>query len=204
MAPDYALLGLLARRPATGYDLGRWLRKDGIFLGRRANMSPIYRALADLTERGWIEATVDRRDTGPDGKVYSLTEAGEEALIDWAREPFVPAPRPMDPAFVVRLNFAGQLGVDYALDIVRTELDYRIKQRADEGGPFSGSTDVDPVPSIEPDWLAYIDWLTHSRGWASTSLYISWLELTERELTLIKQNGGRPAQLRSPFDGTPS
>jgi len=197
MKADYALLGLLARRPATGYDLGKWLRTDGVFLGRRASMSPIYRALADLTERGWIEARTDRRDSGPDAKVYHLTPEGEAALSAWADEPYEPTPRPMDPDFIVRLNFAGQMGVDHALRLIRTELDYRLRQRAAEQGPYRGAEDVDPVPSIDPEWLAYIDWLTHSRGYTNTSLYIAWLELTERELSLLQRNGGRPPALRS-------
>lgn len=195
MKPDYALLGLLARRPATGYDLGKWLRTEGIFLGRNASMSPIYRALADLLDRGWIACETDHRSTGPDGKVYTVTQAGADALVAWAREPYVPAPRPMAADFIVRLNFAGQLGVDYALEIVRTELDYRRRQRAEEGGPFRGSVDLQPIDAIDRDWLAYIEWLTHARGYASTSLYISWLELTERELTMIKNNGGAPPRL---------
>ena len=197
MKADYALLGLLARRPATGYDLGKWLGTDGVFLGRRASMSPIYRALADLTTRGWIESRTDRRASGPDGKVYRLTAEGEAALKGWADEPYEPTLRPMDPDFIVRLNFAGQMGLDHALRLIRTELDYRLQQRAAEHGPYHGAEDVEPIGSINPDWLAYIDWLTHSRGYTSTSLYIAWLELTERELTLLEQNGGHPPRLAS-------
>ena len=58
MKPDYPLLGLLARKPASGYDIGKWLRVDGRFLGRRPSMTPIYRSLTDLQKRGWLSVTI--------------------------------------------------------------------------------------------------------------------------------------------------
>src|SRR5699024_1640031 len=75
---------------------------------------------------------IEERDTAPAAKVYSLTAAGVDALEDWAASPYEPAERPMDPDFTQRLSFAGQLGPEDALRIVRTELDYRRRQRAQE------------------------------------------------------------------------
>lgn len=185
MKPDYALLGLLARKPASGYDIGKWLRADGRFLGRRPSMTPIYRALAKLTELGWVESVIDPRDAAPDAKVHHLTPAGRQALVEWAEGSHVPAERPMAPDFSIRLNFAGQLGPVYALDVVQTELQFRRAQRAEEHSPTLTTSDADPIPEIDRNWLQYIDVRTHDRGWHSTSLYIGWLETTERELQRI-------------------
>lgn len=198
MRNDYTILGLLARGPATGYDLGKWLSDEGIFLGRKPSMSPIYRSLTDMTGDGWVTAETQPRDNAPDGKVYSLTETGRAALVAWANEPFVPAPRPMDPEFIVKLNFAGQLGIEYALPIIEAELVYRKQQRDAEGGPFHGGRAQHPIPEIDGTWLAFIEWITHERGYASTSLYISWLETVQRELTLIRSNGGIVSRLFDP------
>lgn len=181
MRPDYPLLGLLARKPASGYDIGKWLRTDGRFLGRRPSMTPVYRALNQLLERGWVEVTVDQRDSAPDAKVYSLTPAGRQALIEWATSAYEPAERPMAPDFTVRLQFAGQLGPTYALDIVRTELEFRRKQRAEENTALA-SEDAEPIPEIDLQWLQYIDAKAKDRGWQNTSWFIGWLETTEREL----------------------
>ncbi|MDO5736659.1 MAG: PadR family transcriptional regulator [Propionibacteriaceae bacterium] len=185
MKPDYVLLGLLARKPASGYDIGKWLRVDGRFLGRKPSMTPIYRALAKLAELGWVESIIDPRDAAPDAKVHHLTPAGRTALVDWAEAPYVPAERPMAPDFSVRLNFAGQLGPAHALDVVQTELGFRRTQRAGEQDLSLATRDADPIPEIDRDWLQYIDARTHDRGWHSTSLYIGWLETTERELQRI-------------------
>ncbi len=185
MKPDYALLGLLARKPASGYDIGKWLRVDGRFLGRKPSMTPIYRALAKLSALGWVETVIDPRDAAPDAKVHNLTPAGRQALVDWSRTRFIPAERPMAPDFSIRLNFAGQLGPHYALDVVQTELKFRRTQRAAEHDLSLASHDADPIPEIDRNWLQYIDARTHDRGWQSTSWYIGWLEVTERELQRI-------------------
>ncbi|WP_052459830.1 PadR family transcriptional regulator [Tessaracoccus massiliensis] len=181
MRPDYPLLGLLARRPASGYDIGKWLRIDGRFLGRKPSMTPIYRSLADLQKRGWLSVTVDQRDAAPDAKVYSLTPAGRQALLDWAASPYEPAERPMAPDFTVRLQFAGQLGPTYALEIVRTELEFRRRQRQAEDTALA-SENADPIPEIDLQWLQYLDAKAKDRGWQTTSWFIGWLETTEREL----------------------
>lgn len=182
MAPDYPLLGLLARKPSSGYDLGKWLRSEGMYLGRSHSMTPVYRALNQFVERDWVECVVTDPSAGPSAKIYHLTPAGREALVAWAESGYVPADRPMAPDFAVHLNFAGQLGPEYALRIVRTELEFRLRQRSEEGYPTLPSHDADPIPEIDRDWLTYIDAITHDRGWQSTSLYIGWLETTERRL----------------------
>ena len=83
------------------------------------------------------------------------------------------------------MNFAGQLGPTQALRIVTTELEFRSEQRAAEVDPQLPSHDSEPIPEIDRGWLTYIDALTHDRGWQSTSLYIGWLETTQRRLAEI-------------------
>lgn len=180
--PDFTILGLLARRPASGYDIGKWLRSDGRWLGRGPSMTPVYRALADIEERGWVTARTEQRENAPAATVYSLTPAGVEALEEWAASEHQPTERPMSPEFTKRLSFAGQLGPRYALAIVRTELDFRRRQRAEEQDPVLPSADAEPIEEIDREWLERIDAMAHDRGWQSTSLFIGWLETTEREL----------------------
>ena len=178
----HTLLGLLARRPSSGYDVGKWLRTEGRWLGRGPSMTPVYRALAEIEQRGWVSTHVEKRDAAPAATIYSLTPAGIEALKEWAASEHRPAERPMAPDFTQRLNFAGQLGPEYALAIVRTELEFRRRQREAEQDPVLPSSDAEPIAEIDRDWLERLDALTHDRGWQSTSLFIGWLETTEREL----------------------
>ncbi|MEV4206549.1 PadR family transcriptional regulator [Nocardia salmonicida] len=79
MSLRYALLGLLADRPASGYDL---LQR---FKGSLANVwsatqSQIYTELTKLADTGSIAVS----DEGPRGrKEYTLTPAGREDLRHW-------------------------------------------------------------------------------------------------------------------------
>lgn len=178
----YTLLGLLARRPSSGYDIGKWLRTEGRWLGRGPSMTPVYRALSEIEDRGWVSTRIEKRDAAPAATIYSLTPSGIEALKEWAASEHLPAERPMAPDFTQRLSFAGQLGPEHALAIVRKELEFRRRQRAEEQDPVLPSSGAEPIAEIDREWLERLDALTHDRGWQSTSLYIGWLETTEREL----------------------
>lgn len=87
----HALLGLLARGPATGYDLSRRMR-DPIGYFWTARHSQIYPELARLEEAGQIRHTeVSGRGPRPN-KVYALTAAGRRELRDWLVSPMTQAP----------------------------------------------------------------------------------------------------------------
>jgi DNA-binding PadR family transcriptional regulator len=82
----YALLGLLARTPASGYDLIREMEEPiGFFW--HARRSQIYPELARLERDGLVAHTVVEQQERPDKKVYDITEAGRAALAAWAAEP---------------------------------------------------------------------------------------------------------------------
>lgn len=206
MKPDYALLGLLARRPASGYDLGKWLRQEGRWYGRSTSMTPIYRALNTMSELGWVTARIDTREGAPDAKVYRLTSEGRQALLEWARKPFQPSTRPMSPEFIVHMEFAGQLGPEYALDIVTRELDFRRAQRRHELDEELWWDWGEPdIPEIDGAWLDQVARLVHDRGWQSTSLFIGWLETTQRTLrSVVEHRRGEgpvePTGIRGPAE----
>ena len=171
------ILAVLARRPSSGYDLRGWFERTGVYLGWRSSLSPIYRTLA-----GWKPTVSSCRNGGrpnaPAAKVYRLTPQGREAILDWARSPHVPSQRPMDPDFGVRFMLAGQFGREIALDVLRQELAYRLKQKEEQGPPEPVRTNLNPIPELDPEWAAELDRLAHERGYASTAAYIAWLELT--------------------------
>lgn len=178
MQLDFVILGALALGRYSGYDLRRWMDGAGRYIGYGVQLPQIYRRLGVLVDRGLVEFEVDPREGRPDAKVYSLTEAGRTALLEWARSPFEPSPRPMDPDFKLRFFFAGQLDREIAIDIVRTELDYRLTRdnlSADAGLPESY---YPQMPGLDPEWARQIHVMAHEHGYASTAAYIAWLQLT--------------------------
>ncbi|MGZ9584124.1 PadR family transcriptional regulator [Paenibacillus marinisediminis] len=79
---SYGLLGLLARESYSGYDL--MLRIQPFW---QAKHSQIYPLLAKLEREGYVQfVRIEQRDK-PDKKVYSLTDVGRQAVLDWLEEP---------------------------------------------------------------------------------------------------------------------
>lgn len=95
----FAILGLLAREPLSGYDLTR-RTKERLRFFWRAQHSQIYPELARLEEEGLVTHRVVEQPDRPDKKVYSVTEAGLEALKTWVVEP--PGARPVRDELVLK------------------------------------------------------------------------------------------------------
>jgi DNA-binding PadR family transcriptional regulator len=84
----YALLGLLARRPRTGYELSQALRAPvGYFW--TASHSQIYPELARLEGERLAASTVVPGPGPRDSKRYAITRAGRAALAEWATIPVI-------------------------------------------------------------------------------------------------------------------
>ena len=85
----YAILGLLAREPLSGYDLMRRM-KERVGFFWQARHSQIYPELARLEKGGMVAHRVVEQKDRPDKKVYEITDAGSVALKEWVTEPMEP------------------------------------------------------------------------------------------------------------------
>lgn len=90
-ALSFALLGLIARRPQSGYDIAAQL-KAPVASFWTARLSQIYPELARLEGEGLVSVEVVPQEGRPAKKVYRLTAAGKRALADWVAQPPEPAP----------------------------------------------------------------------------------------------------------------
>ena len=183
---DIVLLGLLREAPRTGYDIRKWLDRNGWPLGYTAQTSQIYRQLGRLVERGWARSQPDPRRSGPDARLYGLTDAGIEALEAWVDSPYEPAQRPMDPDFQVRMFFSQHRGPEFLLRLVRAELAYRRQQHG-------RVLDLSPADAPSNVWAAEVRLLLHQRGRALAATLIAWLEATEERLALLTTSAASPA-----------
>ena len=116
---DAIALGLLRGRPRTGYDIWKWLEDQGRSIGYTPATSQIYRQLARLVDRGWATSLPDPRTTGPDAKLYMISDQGRAAFDEWVDTPYIPVERPMDPEFQVRLLLTNHRGPKAVLELVR-------------------------------------------------------------------------------------
>jgi len=78
----YAILGLLAAQPRTGYDLAKLMRAPIGYMWT-AHHSQIYPELARLEDDGRVSAAVIDGPGPRDNKRYEITPAGWHALQDW-------------------------------------------------------------------------------------------------------------------------
>ncbi|MET4004931.1 MULTISPECIES: PadR family transcriptional regulator [Arthrobacter] len=176
------ILGHLVRTPMAGYDLHKWLNQEGPFFGYTPQPSQIYRQLTKCLDKGWVNLVIDHRNTGPDAKVYRLTDAGVATFKEWALSPHVPTVRPLDSDFQMRFLLTGILGPEVALKILSTELDYRRDQQRVK----AYSDDLDPEDAaieVDATWHKELVRLGRERSYLLGTTYLTWLELTHARLT---------------------
>jgi PadR family transcriptional regulator, regulatory protein AphA len=86
MSHRYLILGLLAERPMTGYDIKKHVKS---VLGAVTNASygTLYPALHKLQQEGAVEVEEVPQKGRPAKKVYRITERGRSDLQGWLRQP---------------------------------------------------------------------------------------------------------------------
>jgi len=80
MALKHLLLGLLARKPSSGYSLHK-----EIFVPMRPTLSQIYRTLNDMSTEGLVESDRVEQKKLPARNVFHITESGYDELCQWIR-----------------------------------------------------------------------------------------------------------------------
>jgi len=107
MSLRYAMLGLLADRPASGYDLLQRF-KTSLANVWPATQSQIYTELTKLADTGLIAVT----DEGPRGrKEYTITDEGLGELQQWL---VGIKPRPVRNDMLLRTFFLGTIAPEQA------------------------------------------------------------------------------------------
>lgn len=114
-----AILALLARGPAHGYELKQDLEK---LLGSaypQTNVGQIYVTLGRLEKSGLIEGEDVEQDSRPNKRTYRLTEAGREAVRAWL-EDTADEPRVRDE-FFLKLALAPGTGMADRVSLINRQ-----------------------------------------------------------------------------------
>lgn len=86
MSLRFALLGLLAVQPASGYDLKRAINRSTYFIWN-ATGPQIYNTLHKLREEGYITSKSLRQQGKPNKQIHTITDSGRAALKTFISEP---------------------------------------------------------------------------------------------------------------------
>ncbi|BCY17026.1 hypothetical protein hrd7_08750 [Leptolinea sp. HRD-7] len=171
MALEYAILGFLNYQPLTGYDLKKVFDRS-IRHFWHADQSQIYRTLSRLTEDGAVKMEIVEQTDRPDRKVYSITPAGRERLLNWLKQPFPDEDSRSKP--LVQMFFSGQISDERILEKLTEALEGMRRQMA----MFDLVPDqVREFTSMAKDDRELFYWfLTLELGKRSLQTNIDWLE----------------------------
>ena len=86
MSLQHILLGFLREEPGSGYDLNKRLESQAKHFWT-TEQSQIYRALYRMQAAGWVVYETVVQEDSPNKKIYRLTDAGNDELRRWLREP---------------------------------------------------------------------------------------------------------------------
>ncbi len=172
MSVRYAILGMISRRPLSGYDIKKAFAESSA-LYWSGNSNQVYPALLALRQEGLVAGEVQQQEKYPAKKVYSITPEGLHELRNWLLSP-PEAPRTRS-TFLTQLAWSHLLNDDELgtlLDQYQGEVQTRLlmqqeKARRDRLVPRSAPREVVVWESIAEHDAALLarelEWLKHLR-----------------------------------------
>jgi len=120
METDLVLLALIkTNRKITGYELNsNMCDSNRYFLS--VSLAYIYPTLKKLYQRGLVTYTTVPMTNRPDKKVYEITPAGEEVLMEWLKKPV--ESDMYFSAFLLKMQFAPLMDKSTVLDHIDREI----------------------------------------------------------------------------------
>jgi PadR family transcriptional regulator, regulatory protein AphA len=118
---EYALLGIIRRKPIHGYDLLQIIAAaNGLGAVWRIKQSLLYATLEKLEEQDLLESHLAAGEAFPPRKEYHITAQGMQAFCDWMQRP-VQAERGMRQEFLAKLYFAGEVEQGWIEQLVTSQ-----------------------------------------------------------------------------------
>jgi DNA-binding PadR family transcriptional regulator len=136
---EYAVLGLLADGPLSGYELNKRAERTIGYFWRPAK-SKIYELLPRLSANGLVSSRHVPQERRPDKQVHELTALGRETLREWLESHDLPRTVARNP-LLLRLFFGGHGDTSALIDLIG-ERKVRAEQQLAELRALE--SDVDP------------------------------------------------------------
>jgi DNA-binding PadR family transcriptional regulator len=120
----YAVLGLLASGPRSGYDIKKEVT-DRISHFWNESLGHLYPVLQKLVDLGWVTRRSDASGVRT-RHLYEITDEGRAELDRWLREPVVPTPPRLE--ILLKTYFGAHTDPLVVADHVRTYREERERQ----------------------------------------------------------------------------
>lgn len=172
MSLAHAIMGVLAIRPMTGYDLKtRWFDQALRYFWA-ADQAQIYRTLDKITDEGWATAHIEPGVDRPNRKVYALTDAGRAELAHWLATP-QSAPTNRDP-LLVQLFFGMETPDETLVHLLEEHVAPHRERLATYQRILAGGPQSDVITPRQWRLIA----LTLAQGIRREQAYLDWLAET--------------------------
>jgi DNA-binding PadR family transcriptional regulator len=123
-----ALLVLLCKGPAHGYELKQALEQLMGAAYSQPNIGQIYVTLSRLENAGLIQGEEVAQSSRPNKRIYELTDAGREAVADWFEEP---AESKVRDDFFMKLALARETGAADQIGLINKQRRYCLNAMRD-------------------------------------------------------------------------
>jgi DNA-binding PadR family transcriptional regulator len=124
-----AMLALLAKEPAHGYELRQRLARALGPIGEVLNPGQVYVTLSRLERAGLVRGVQVSQNAAPDKKVYEATPAGREHVAAWLLETAWPKVAPTE--FHLKLVAAALTGLADPIALIDAQRRELLRQLAD-------------------------------------------------------------------------
>lgn len=155
-------LGILTRADATGYEIKKLFEDGGYQHFVEASFGSIYPALNRLTDEGLVSVRAEAQEKRPDRKVYSLTPAGRDAVVQALMKP-LGEDRHRSP-FLFAMLFSHLLPQDHVLSMI----DHYIRQSEEKLAQLAAAEPSQKTPGerfvIGCGQAIYVALLNHLRS----------------------------------------
>ncbi|MFM7583466.1 MAG: helix-turn-helix transcriptional regulator [Caldilinea sp.] len=120
LTTEYALLGLLRKKPLHGYELIQQIQAAQVKgLVWKIKQSMLYAVLGRLEEEGLVSSVLESQGARPPRKLFHLTVQGGERFAQWLRTP-VQHGRDFRLELLTKLYFA--VGEGAAVELIRRQI----------------------------------------------------------------------------------
>ena len=164
------ILGLLAQQAMSGYDIKRVLKELGWLVGT-PSFGSLYPALHTLLDNGLVTVKVVSRQDKPSRKIYTITQAGQQALQEWASQPI--GSNLSLKSFIMRLILADSF--------TKEELRTQLCQRRDQ--VMAHHTALEKASGLLDETSSFGQRLASDYSLALADAELSWIEGTLNHLS---------------------
>ena len=178
MSIRYALLGLLAKKPQTGYDLFHTFKTQHIYFWSSTH-SQVYKELGKMEEDDLTTFDVVYQEGSPNKKIYTITSKGERQLIQWLiHEESKPAK--IKDEFLIRASAFHVISKEEAINLV-----YKMKKHNQNIVDGTQLWKDQAFQTTPPPYDHIGDYLTAEFGIRYAKMYIEWCDWAIDEINKI-------------------